>query len=188
MKIDKSLKEFTERYNKEMLESIDAMSKELGYRVNNYNMVATNMSESVASFKEFLEDYGKHKIEELTKGATFTQEKIMERTNDFINQELFKEAAVPYSKLPEFVTSYIEGVKAIIETTDKVKRDMTEAGVDAEYVGDINEMVDRFSERMDESFNIVMEKMLWASGYNSRQRLSKAGTAKKKDNQKPVFI
>lgn len=188
MKIDKSLKEFTERYNKEMLESVDAMSKELGYRVNNYKMVATNINESVGDFKTFLEGYADYKIKELKEGTQLTQEKIMEQTKDFIDQTLFKEAAVPYPELPNFIRSYTEGIKTIIDTTNNVKRLMTEAGVDATYVGDVNTMVDQFSEKMDNQFHAVMEKVLWASGYNSRQRLSKAETAKRKDNQKPVFI
>ena len=189
MKIDSAIKEFTEKYDQEMLESIDRVSKELGYEVNGYTVPAFNLNEAVTSFVSFLEGYGDYKVKNINNEKAESQEKILEQTENFIKEGCFKEAAIKYPDIPDFIKGYVESIKILLDTTDKVKSYMSEADVNPTYVGDVNQMVDQFTEAMQDRFYPVMEKMLWASGYNARRALAKSGKApEKKVSQNPIFI
>lgn len=189
MKIDSALKEFTEKYNSEMIESIDDVSKNFGYNISGYKMPVVNINESVNNFKIFMEGYLDYEKKYVGNYPT-PHERVVEQTNAFIESaELFKEEKIPYSEIPNYVKSYVEGIKTLSDMTDKVKEGLMECGTDIEYIGDVNSFVDKFTERMQESFYPVMDQILWASGYNARQRLSKAGTSTAATkNSTPVFI
>lgn len=189
MKIDSAIKEFVESYDSEMLESIDIMSKELRYSANRCKFPVFNLNESVSAFVIFLEGYGDYKIKHLNDENKIGRDEIMENTKKFIESECFKEAGILYPEIPNFIKSYTDAIKTLSETTDKVKSAMTSNEVDYESVGDVNEMVDCFTEKMQEKFHPIMEKMLWASGYNARRKLSMVGkTTSVKGNNEPIFI
>lgn len=189
MKIDSALIEFTEKYSPAMLESIDKMSNELGYQANGYKMVLFNLTESVNAFSDFLKGYKDYQIKFVGQDLPLPQSEIFERTEKFINSEdNFKESAVKYHDLPAFIKSYVESIKIISDTTDMIKSEMTEAGVNPEYIGDTNQLVDQFTEKLQDEFYPVMEKMLWASGYNAGQRLANAGRAASTRKTEPIFI
>lgn len=189
MKIDSALKEFTEKYNADMMSSIDKMSNELAYEANGYTFPLFNLKESVDSFIQFLEGYGKFHIDNNGK-LPVSQEHILEQTEKFISDEktMFIETAVKYKEIPEFITEYVNSIRKINDATNKVKSNMIIEGIDNKYIGDTNIIVESFTEKLQDKFYPVMEKMLWASGYTSSQRLANAGKSAKTTETRPVFI
>lgn len=189
MKIDSALKEFTERYDREMIESIDDLSKNFGYNINKYTIPVVNINESVNKFKTFMEGYLDFEQKNVD-NYPVDHKTVVEQTNNFINSdELFNEEKLLYSELPEYVKSYVEAIKTVSDLTDSVKLGLMECGSDSDHVADVNSFVDAFTERMQTKFYPVMDQILWASGYNARQRLSKAGTSTAANPKStPVFI
>lgn len=188
MKIDSAIKNFSEKYNRDMITSIDHISKDRALNLKGATINLHNMAESVNSFVMFLEGYSGYLITNIGKPEISPHEVIKENFNAFIkSDENFKEASVKYSDLPAYVQSYVEGINKILESVDKVKREMSEAEIYTEAIADVNDFVDSFMDRMDESFSSDMDQMLWASGYNSAMRLFKNRSPKKKENA-VVFI
>ena len=101
------------------------------------------------------------------------QNLICEKVESNVNEELFKESQILYNDIPAFVESYISGIKSLTRTADAIKQTMFESGVDPASIGDINNFVDTFVTRLHESFDPTMDRILWASGYNSRLELRK---------------
>lgn len=185
MKIDHVLQEFTERYDREAMESIEEISKDFGLNIHKSSLNLFNLQESFDQFTKYITSYAKYVVENVNNPKASSRESISFSVNKFINEQLFKEANIEYSDLPSFIESYVNGINnlnlAITEAKDIIN-DCDE--VDPIYAGDINEYTDMFISRLEESFNPAMDKILWASGYNSKQVLS----GKKKDNSKPVFL
>lgn len=189
MKTDSAIKEFTEKYNREMIESIDSLSNRTGYKENKLTMPVVNLTEATHNFDVFMRGYADYKKKHIG-DTSLSNEEIFENTNAFINKpDMFTEDKVLIVNLPGYIQSYLESVDTISKTADDIKSDMTESGVDMESIGAVNGFVDSFVERMQEQFYPVMDRILWASGYNARQRLSKAGTSTAaKQNPTPIFI
>ena len=189
MKTDSAVKEFTEKYNREMLESIDELSNRRGYKENKLTMPVVNLTEATHKFDIFMRGYADYKKKHID-GDSLSNDQIFENTNTFINDPgMFTEDAIMITNLPGYIKTYFESVNTIGSMADEIKNDMTESGVDLESVGAVNGFVDSFMERMQGKFYPVMDQILWASGYNARQRLSKAGTSTAAtNNSKPVFI
>ena len=189
MKIDSAIKEFTEKYDHEMIESIDGLTRELGYSANGYTMPVFAIKESVDAFVTFMEGYADYKIKHSDDKDAISQEKILEQTSEFIDKQCFAEKTITYPEVSSYVKEYIDSIKILSDTTNKVKAQMMDESVDPEYVGDVNSMIDEFTEKMQSKFYPVMEKMLWASGYNARRRLARAGKeTANKSNPAPIFI
>lgn len=171
MKIDSAIKAFSERYNRDMITSIDTISREKGLVLNGATMKLSNLKESFEMFNEYLKGYAWYMVENKENPNASPQEVIRETVDKFISDELFKESNVKYTDLPQFVQSYVEGVNTILETIDSIKSSMSDAEVVTEAVSDVNDFIDSFMTRLDESFTNDMDRILWASGYNSAQKL-----------------
>ena len=63
---------------------------------------------------------------------------------------------------------------------------MIDNDVDQEYIGDINEFADKFMDKFNESFDPTLDRILWASGYNSRKKLFENNNDTKP--KAPVFL
>lgn len=184
MKIDNAIKNFTERYDCEAMKSIDDLSKDIGLEHMGATMKLINLQESFDKFNLWLEQYAMYRIKTKDDENVTEQHLIKESSEVFMEKELFEDLDVKYSDLSKFVKSYFEGIEKVIKNVDKVKEDMTDNDVNLEYVGDVNDFVDAFMQNLSESFDPVMEKILWASGYNSKKKLQNSG----KGNKKPVFL
>lgn len=174
MKIDSAINNFLEKYNHEAMESIDRISKDYGLVIKKVPFRVFNIQESFNKFDSWLKGYASYQIESVDSDsdqATFDE--ISESCDRYINNdEMFVETDVTYDKLPEFVKSYIEGINTLLATVDELNNSMMEADVDPVMVGNINEFVDKFMTRMDESFESTMDRILWASGYNSSKAIA----------------
>lgn len=187
MIIERAIKNFTENYNQEMMSSIDKMSKEIGYKANKYKLPAFNINESTNLFKVFIEGYADYKNKNVDNKDAVTQEEIKKNVTNYIESMLFKDQDILYTDIPKYIESYIESINTMYNVINDTKRSMMENSVDQDAIGDVNLFVDEFVERMESKFNPIMDKILWASGYNASQRLAK-NSYKDKDTDKPVFL
>lgn len=187
MIIDSAVKEFMEKYNREAIESIDKISENYGLNINNYKIKLFNLKESFDKFQQYIKGYASYKVENLNNEKASPQNAITERTHIFINDGIIEPKEFKYSELPSFVESYVNGINTLLETIDEVKELMTDGNVDQSAIGDINEYVDLFMTKINESFEPAMDKILWASGYNSRQALLNK-KRNKNIEKKPVFL
>ena len=174
MKIDSALKVFSESYDRDAIQSIQNISEDFGLIIQKSTIKSFNLNEAFDEFQDFLTKYGKYKVENVNNEKATPQAMICERVETNIREELFKESKMLYNEIPAFIESYISGINNLTATMDSVKQKMYESGVDADSIGDVNKFVDGFIERLDESFKPTMDRLLWASGYNSRKALSKS--------------
>jgi hypothetical protein len=184
MKIDNAIKEFLEKYNETAIKSIEEISLDFGLSANKNKINLFNINEGFKNFNEFIDGYVSYKVENINNSEASTNEIIHEQTEGFINN-LFKNSQFLYSELPSFISTYLSGVKEISEKVDTWKEIMIEAGVDNESIGSINDFVDLFVDKLHESFNPSMDRILWASGFNAKEKLNKSNNSKE---LKPVFL
>jgi hypothetical protein len=185
MKIDSALKVFSEKYDRGAIQSIEDISNDFGLVTQKRTIKGFNIKEGFEDFQDFLSKYAKYKIENMNNPKATSQSLICERVEKNINEELFKENEILYNDLPTFVESYISGVQLLTTKADEIKQSMFESGVDSDSIGDVNNFVDTFIERLDQSFTPAMDRILWASGYNSKMKLSKRTNGVK---NKAVFL
>lgn len=186
MKIDSALKIFSEKYDRTAIQSIENISKDFGLITQKATIKGFNIKEGFEDIQDFLTKYAKYKIENMSNSNATPQTMICERVETNIKEELFKESQVLYNDIPSFIESYISGINQLIGTADSVKKSMFESGVDSDSIGDVNKFVDSFVEKLHESFDPTMDRFLWASGYNSKMRLSKSKFEAR--NPKAVFL
>ncbi len=187
MKIDSAIKDFSERYDREAITSIDTISRDHALVNQNATIKLFKITESFDAFCEYLQGYASYKIENANNEKASPQNVICESVDKFISTQLFEACDIRYPGLPSFVKGYVDGIRKLTETVDEVKGRMMDADVATEAVGDVNTFVDHFMDRLSESFDPAMDRILWASGYNSRKALF----GPKKNDPKPevpVFI
>lgn len=185
MKIDSAIQLFSERYDREAIQSIEEISQERGLVLNGATIKAFNINESFDKFSQYIKEYAEYKVKNKDNSKASPQEAIRESASRFIDSYLIQESDVRYSELPEFVKSYATGVETLTEAINESKDMMLENDVDLEAIGDINDFADRFMEKLHESFDPTMDKILLASGYTSKKRLY---GQKKKPEKKPLFL
>lgn len=185
MKIDFALKEFTEKYDREAMESVETISKDFGLNIHKHTIKLFDMKESFDIFSKYLRSYATYVTENVNNPQASPRESILASVDKFIASKLFNESEVVYSELPAFVESYVSGIKDLNSTIDEAKNTILNCeGADPVFAGDVNDFVEKFMTRLDESFTPAMDKILWASGYNSKQKLS----GKKSVKKKPLFL
>lgn len=188
MKSDTAIKEFLEKYDENCMKSIDKYSQNFGARVNKKKFKVFNLQECFDNFQNYLKGYAKYKIDNINNSEASPQNAIEEKTKLYIEGITEdKEIEVTYDKLPTFVGSYPTGVKSLNETVDKIKHEMNLNDVDLHSIGVINEFVDQFITIVTESYDDIMENLLWASGYRSNQILFE-GKPDPRKKQEHVFL
>lgn len=185
MRIDSAVQVFSEKYDREAIESIDEISRERGLVLNSCTIPAFNLNESFNKFSQYLKEYAEYKAKNLNNEKASSQEAIQESVSMFIETQLFHEEDVKYSDLPTFVMSYVEGVNTLTSAVEEAKRVMMESDVDASAIGDINDFTDKFMDKLHESFDPTMDNILRASGYTSRKNLKALMQNKRKQ---PMFL
>jgi hypothetical protein len=185
MKIDNALREFTETYDRNAIESIQNISEDFGLTIHRKSMKLFNIKESFDKFSQYIKSYANYVVENVNNPEISSRESISYSVNKFINEQLFKESDVLYSDLPSFIESYVNGINELNSAIAEAKNIITESDeADLTFAGDINDYADAFMTRLDESFTPAMNDILWASGYNAKQRFA----GKMNGNSKPVFL
>ena len=190
MKIDSAIKSFFEKYDREAIQSIDALSKDFTLNHASKELTrfkAVNINEGFDIFDNYLKGYASHMIKSAGSPDALSVKEIREAVDKFFtNKNLFEPMEIGYKELPNLITGYVEGVDRIIKTIDEIKSDMTDAGVAVESVAEVNEISDRFVEKLNEAFYPLVESSLWASGYNAKKKLASASARPKPS--KVVFV
>lgn len=194
MKLDRAIKDFTEKYDKEAMQYIERVSSEFGLVYHKQSIPAFNMTTAIDKFAEYLEGYADYKIRMFNekKGEKqLTEEEITNTTkkwceNVFNTKEVTENSQLYYDKIPSFIESYANGVQKLITAVEANKSRMLTEGVDVSSIGIINEYADMFMDQLHVHFDAVMEKVLMASGYTSAQRIS--GKVKPKKEENHVFL
>ena len=173
MKMDKALQHFCERYDRDALASIDELSQELGLRYQKKPVNCFDIKKTFENFIEFVEGYVEYKIENVSNDQSDFSERIEECVESFLNdkEKICSPINIDYHESREFIHSYTNGIPSMISSIEGFKSKMIEGGVSQEDVGYLTEMSDRFLEKMDSEFHTVMDKLLWASGYHSKQKI-----------------
>lgn len=184
MKIDTAIREFMEKYDREAMSSIDRLSTDRSLLSTKSKIKVFNIREGFGKFREYLEGYGSYKVKNLNNDDASPQDIIMESASNFISTQIIKEVEISYNELPTFVEAYFAGINDLNKTVDEVKSMMIDGDVLYEDVGDVNTFCDQFIDLLNESMDRSMNKILWASGYNAKKRLSKDN----KRTKDPVFL
>jgi len=171
MKIDRCIKNFLESYDNAAMESIDAISKEYGLVIHKQKIGLFNIGEAFDTFSECLQMYGQYQLDNIENEKKLTHDQTFTNTLNFIESKIFKDADFEYADLPDFVSSYINGINKVTESVDTVKNSLASAEVAPEYSADINEFTDKFIDIMDQKFTESMNKILRASGYTTNKNL-----------------
>lgn len=171
MIIDNAIQMFLEKYDESSMASIKELSERYGLNINGYKIKVFNINEAFDKFKTYLEGYASYKAENVNNPDASPQDAIVERTSTFIDTDLVKEVSIKYSELPSFIESYVSGINNLIESVNKIQTLMTESDVDQDAIGDVSGFCDKFMEKVDPLFEECMDRILWASGYKSRQAL-----------------
>lgn len=179
MIIDRAIKTFVEKYDREAMSYISEISQNLGLVHNKYTIKGFNITESFDKFQEYIKGYAQYKIENANNAEASPQNVIIESVRNFIDTQIFQEKDMLYNELPAFVEEYVNGVNNLLKTIDEVKEDMMESGVDQNDIGDVNDFTDSFMIKLHESFDPTMDRILRASGYTTKKNLY-ANTPKEK--------
>lgn len=177
MRIDNAINEFCEKYDRDAMKSIEDISSEIGL-VNNVTIKGFNMNEAFTSYTAYLKGYAE--FMELATVEGSKEAKTMEKSSNdeiaksfdkYINTKVINEEVLTYDKLPQFISSFIEGVNNLNDEIKTIKVSMFEADVSNEIIGSVNDFTDKFIDKVVESMDPVMNEILWASGYNSKKKL-----------------
>jgi len=183
MKVDSLQKEFINKYDENAMKFIDRLSKNKSFTFNKNSIKAFNLKESMDDFQKVLDGFSTYKIQSMKENNSVSNEVILNKMETSINKDFFHESKLLYSDFSSFIGTYLNSIIEMVETTNNVKSSMMEAGVDQDSIAVVNEITDMFIDRLQESFNPVMESILWASGYKSHQILFN-----NKTTVKPVFL
>ena len=185
MKIDKAIQNFVESYNEDMISYIDNLSNDRSLILTESKISLVDIKDSFDKFNNYLEGY-KSYLKDTPSEKIPSKNSIYESVKTFINEELMKETNILYENVDEYVKSYIEEINTTINHVDELKSQMMSDNINLEYVGNVNDFVDMFIEKMEEKFNESMDKLNTASGYKTRQMLN--GNYEKKEKEKIIFV
>ena len=184
MRLDTALKEFTEKYDREAIHSIDTLSKDFGLNQNYVKIELYNIKESFDLFTKYLQGYVKYKTENKNNPQASSQDEIATKSTAFIEKEIMKSKDSLYKEISPMLESYLSGINDLIPVVEACQSTLQENDVDNASIGYVSELADAFIESVDAKMEPLMEKLLWASGYNSRKKLF----GKKETTTKHTFL
>jgi len=171
MFLNEAVKNLFTKYDREVFESLDKLSNNQSYKLNELSIKATNINEAVDKFNLYLEGYIDYKIENIDNVKSMNQKQITEATHDFIDNKLFQDHRILYTDTKKYIESYIMGINKLLKTIDDGKNKLFESNIDNQSIGALEEFGEYFIDKMNERFYPFIENMLWASGYNSKKKL-----------------
>lgn len=182
MIIDSAIHDFITKYDREAIQSIDELSKDKSGKLNKIKYKLFNLTESFDKFKILIDNWGKYQIKILTESTNFTEEQAQDEVDDYIDK-LVKDKDINSEELSSFIESYLIGIKDITNLINSTKARMLDENVNQESTTFINEISDRFMKIINSKMDESMDKLLMASGYTTKKRLSEDYiTEKKMDN------
>lgn len=183
MKIDNAIKEFLEKYNRGMMDSINELANEWGLNIKDYKITLFNINEAFDRFNEYVNKCCKYIIEESNNKNSSPYKVIYEAGMGYIDTQLFEDTENKYNEIPKFIESYISGINNTIKNINECISNLKSEDIDPQYIGMITEYTDKFIDEMNNRFHPMMEKFLNMSGYNTNEVLKGNST-----KNKPVFL
>lgn len=187
MKLDREIRTFFEQYDREVMECIDALSSDFGVGIQKLGTQGFNIVESIDLFNQYLHGYMEYKINNRDNAEATDQPTILESVQTFLDTKLFQEQFLPYKEASNTIKSYLEGMEKLSKDVTAIQERMMEEDVDQSSIGDVQTIADRFSEAFHKRFDPVMEHLVQASGYTSRQKLLQ-GKNREPVSSVPVFL
>ena len=170
---DKWINAFLEKYDKEALASVDLIANDIGLNSRpSYTLSLFNIQESAKLFTEYLQEYTEYKVKEEDFPKKVSHDVITEHTRSVIANDLIKEEKYKYKELPSFIKSYIESINSITSLVESIQGDMLLDDVNHDEIGFVTEAYNLFMEKFSSNFYDSMDKILTASGYNTRKKLN----------------
>jgi len=171
MFIGEAIKELFTKYDRGVFESFDDLSNNQAYKLNELSTIAPNINEAFDKFNLYIEGYVDYKIENINNEKIMSHEQITEATKDLVDNKLFTETRILYTDIKKYIESYISGVNKLINTIEVSRSKLFESDIDNDSIGALEEYSEYFIDKLNKTFYPFLEKMLWASGYNSKKKL-----------------
>ena len=171
MFLNEAVKTLFTKYDREVFESLDKLSNNQAYKLNELSTKAININEAFDKFNLYLEGYVDYKIENIDNSKSMNQKQITEATHDLIDNKLFQDYRILYTDTKNYIESYIIGVNKLIKTINDGRSKLFESDIDNQSIGALEEFGEYFIDKVNEKFYSFIENMLWASGYNSKKKL-----------------
>lgn len=188
MKLYNLIDDFFNKYNKNMIESIDNMSTDPSNKLTRGKMKLFNVNESIDNFNKYLQGYCKYKIDNKDNPEASSQDTIMEAVDKFINDNKPKEVDIKYTDVSDNISKYLENINTTIDNINNVTSSMVENNINNNDIACINKIVDDFTNTFVECIDDNMDRILWASGYNSRQKLKHVKENANVKKEQEIFI
>lgn len=185
MKLDREVRSFIEKYDREAMQCIDELCSDFGIGIKKIGTQGFNVNESIDIFNQYLHGYMQYKLENKNNENATNQDTIKESVKTFIDQNIFKEQFIPYKEMTGVIKSYLENIKSLSESVDEIVGTMMENDIDQESIGDVSEFAEMFLDEFHKRFDPLMENVVIASGYATRQKLFNNKT---KTENVPVFL
>jgi hypothetical protein len=180
MTVKRVLESFFEKYSEEAMTTISKMSGDLTLSMSKFK--GFTFTEGSEKFLEYVGGYADYKMERVEESDKRYQsnEAITEHTKSFVRDDLFKEAMLPYTEAGALVENCLKHLASLPGKTEQVQGQLMEAGLDNESVGTVVTIIDDYATYLFETVCPVIDRLLWASGWNSAQALKPGGTASDK--------
>ena len=172
MLIDDAVKTFLEKYDREAIVSITELSNERGLKLHGYKMDLFDLKESFNWFEKMLDQWTVYQVRALTEKTNTTPEKVQSDLTELMEQELIKPKDIKVQDFASFVESYLTGLKKISNKITDVKENLLSYKVAPQNIGTLDTFADKFLESVQKEFDKSMDRLLWASGYNAKKKLS----------------
>lgn len=184
MLIDDAVKTFLEKYDREAIVSISELSNDRGLKLHEYKIDLFDIEESFNWFNKMLDQWTVYQVRLLTEKTNTTTEKVQSDLNALMDKELIKPKDIKVEDFSNFVESYLTGLKQISSKITDVKENLLSYKVEPKNIGTLDSFADKFLEKVQTEFDKSMDRLLWASGYNSKKKLHST----KKMEEKQIII
>lgn len=182
MILDTAIPDFLEKYDREAIVSIDNLSKDEALIKKRYKLNLFNITESFKRVNQLINNWNNYNMSKVSNSKEYTFQEAAKDVSNLIETDLIKPKDFQVQEITTFVESYLNGVKDLSNTIEKVKTNLILNKIQGEKIGIINEFADSFMKKANSEFYKSMDKLLWESGYNSRIELLKKPPVKKEEN------
>lgn len=181
MKLDKSIKSFTEKYDEACMSGIERVSRTFTdpwyEKINSFNM-----NESREMFEQVISGYEQYMMSKPDDPDGAVSSQIVSKFKESVDKDFFKDAKLSYPEFPQFITSYVESLTKMTTDINGIISRMMSNEVLNKNIGAVTEMADYFFDEYERRFDECIETMIFVSGNKS------AATKEKLKPGEDVFL
>ena len=180
----KTIRTFMEKYNADMMESIDMFASERGIQLTNPSFKGIDIDQSFQEFTNFLTEYATN-LSKNDVSKKMTIEGIKNNFNQATNHSFAEKVDVHYKDMPSIITSYLEHMDDVETNLAEAKSVLLEHCVSPEYIGVLDELWENYNEHLTPLFYEMVDHTIMSSGYYTKQRLFHGAPS---NDKKIVFV